>query len=55
MGTKRRVHVKPVMSNCGLFGWVVLELTPWENFLDDWRRYGIKVAVQNVGTAWALG
>lgn len=45
---KRRVCVKPVMKG-GLFGWIVLELTPWQSFKDDWRRYGWLTAVYN---AW---
>ena len=53
MGTKR-LYVKPVTNKSGVFGWVVLELTPWEDFLDDWRRYGIFIALQNVITIWRL-
>ena len=47
MRAKRRVYVKPVAAG-GLFGWTVLELTPVESFIDDWRRYGVRVALSNV-------
>jgi len=44
---KRRVYVKPVNSG-GLFGWQVLELTIYQSFLDDRRRYGWCVALHNL-------
>lgn len=44
----RKVYVKPVAPGAGLlFGWIVLELTPWQSFLDDWRRYGFRIATEN--------
>jgi len=44
---KRKVYVKPVNSG-GLFGWQALELTIWQSFLDDRRRYGWRVALHNL-------
>lgn len=44
----RRVYVKPVAPGGGLlFGWIVLELTPWQSFVDDLRRYGFRIAMEN--------
>jgi len=44
---KKRVYVKPVTSKTGAFGWVVLELTVFEDFVDDMKRYGMRVAIFN--------
>ena len=44
---KKRVYVKPVVSG-GYPGWTVLELTIWQSFIDDWRRYGLRVALHNL-------
>ena len=44
---KKRVYVKPVTTG-GYPGWVVLELTTWQSFIDDWRRYGLRVALHNL-------
>jgi len=43
----RRVYVKPVTSSHDI-GWVVLQLTMWESFWDDLRRFGIRVALHNL-------
>ena len=47
---KKRVHVKPVTSKTEVFGWIVLELNIISNFFDDWKRYGLQVALDNLRT-----
>ena len=45
---KKCVHVKPLTSKTEVFGWVTLELTAFENLIDDIKRYGVGVALFNV-------
>ena len=45
---KKRIHVKPVTNKTGLFGHVTLKLTAWQNFWDDKKRYGLRVAIHNL-------
>ena len=46
-----RVHVKPVSTEPGSC-WLVRESTPLREFFDDWKRYGLHVAVYNA--VWLL-
>lgn len=50
--TRLGVYVKPVVPNTEAFGWLVMELTPWENFIDGWKRYGVWIALCNVFWRW---
>lgn len=45
---KKHVHVKPAQDD----RWIVEQLTPAQSFLDDWRRYGLRVAWHNL--KWIL-
>ena len=54
MAGRRRVYVKPV-TDAGPMGWVVLALTRWESFVDDCRRFGVRVAVCNLVADIAMG
>lgn len=44
---KRHVHVKPLDNT--LFGdvWLITSHNWFEELLDDWRRYGARVAIAN--------
>jgi hypothetical protein len=46
--TQKRIVVKPITNITTAFGWIVLELTPFQSFVDDWRRYGLWVALENL-------
>ncbi len=53
---KQRVYVKPVTAKTEIFGWLTLELNIIEAFVDDLRRYGVKVAIGNwIKTAFQEG
>lgn len=45
------VDVKPV-TQYDDNGWLVLETSPLPNFLDDWYRYGLKIAQDNWQLLW---
>jgi hypothetical protein len=45
-----RVYVKPVSPASGMFGWLVVRGSPLSQFPDDWRRYGLRVALLNLWT-----
>lgn len=57
---KRATHVLPAMPGIGadLFGWLTLELNAFEQFANDRRRYGLRIAVSNfvevVAWRWKL-
>lgn len=44
---KPQVHVLPTTSTTELFGWQVVSQTPAQAFVNDWRRYGMTVALYN--------
>ncbi len=46
--TQKRIEVKPVTNVTTAFGWLILELTPFQSFVDDWRRYGLWIALENL-------
>ena len=42
-----KVYVKPVGEQWGMF-----EFTPWQDFWDDVRRFGPRIAVHNAVWQW---
>ena len=44
--------VKPVQANNEKAGWMVVNETPFSAFIDDLRRYGLRVAWHNL--RWVL-
>lgn len=46
--TRRSTHVKPVHANNAATKWLVVDQSPLEAFVDELRRYGLKVALHNL-------
>lgn len=43
---RKQVHAKPCYDMLYPNTYVLLELTPIENFFDDWQRYGLTRAIK---------
>ncbi len=50
----RHVYAKPVRAYTDEPGpgWIVRSDTPVGEFIDDWTRYGLRVAVHNIRVMW---